>query len=204
MKRRFFLAIAISAIVGFMAILLWPEFIREIVLIPVSYLLWIVGLLYRSFDQQIWWTALIILTVILAWTSLEIKPGVSRSGDNIEGDIPNRVQRWRKRLDEADRGTYMQWRLAQHLSNLVYDALSFRTGLERQQIEQNIEIFRDNLPDELVAYLRAARGFETDKSISRRIFSSQTPQPLDLPPEAVSAFLEEFLELDEVEPKIGG
>lgn len=107
MKRRFFLAIAISAIVGFMAILLWPEFIREIVLIPVSYLLWIVGLLYRSFDQQIWWTALIILTVILAWTSLEIKPGVSRSGDNIEGDIPNRVQRWRKRLDEADRGTYM-------------------------------------------------------------------------------------------------
>lgn len=193
MKHRLTWGIAFSFILGLLITIFWQELIRELILVPLTYLIWLGRLIYRSFDQQALWTSLLILVITLAWLSLRLKPGVSKGHVDAETDFPQRVLLWRRRLDEADRGTYMKWRLAQHLSELVVDALIYRTGQTRQQIDQELDMNFADLPDELVRYMRAARGFETNATMSRRLFSPRVPQPLDLPPETILRFLEEYL-----------
>ncbi len=196
MRRVLLVALAIGLVLSFAAILFWQDLIHELILVPISYLLWLVGLLYHSFDQQIWWTTLLIMLAIIAWTSLRLKPKLSRSKVEFENEMPHRVRKWRKRLKAADQGTYMKWRLAQHLSVLVIEAMSYRSGLPPQQIEKKIEMKEIDLPDDLVNYLRAARGFETASTMSRRWYSKRKTLPLDISPDTILIFLEEYLGID--------
>jgi hypothetical protein len=189
-------AIVLALVLGLLAITFWQELVHDLIFLPVSYLAWLGGLVYRSFDQQALWTAMLIVVLMLALISLRLKPGRISPTTKPDADPSQRVRLWIKRLDEAQRGTYMQWRLAQHIYALVLDALAYRSGLSPEQVEGNLDVFSADLPVEMSAYLQAARGFETSSSMSRRLFSAPIPQPLDLPPEAILAFLEEYLEVE--------
>ncbi len=193
MKRRLIITIALSLLLGVLVIVFRQNWINELILVPLSFLLWIGELLYRSFDQQILWISLIILLVIISWTSLKIRRTNLRPS-RAAGELhPHRIERWSKRLNDLHRGTYMQWRLAQHISNLVLDALAYQAGLTRKQIEERISQGTIDLPEEIQAYLLAARGFETSNAMSRRMLITSVPQPLDLPPEEIAEFIESYL-----------
>jgi hypothetical protein len=196
MRKNVSRAVALSLVLGFLAITFWQELVHELIFLPVSYLAWLGDLVYRSFDQQALWAAMLIVLLMLALISLRLKPSLTHPMTKPAPEPPQRVRRWVKRLDEAQRGTYMQWRLAQHIYALVLDSLAYRSGLSPEQVEGNFDAYTDDLPAEISAYLRAARGFETSSSMSRRLFSASIPQPLDLPPENILAFLEEYLELE--------
>lgn len=197
MRRIFFLAIAAGLILGLIAVFLWNELIQELILVPMTYVVWLGGLLYRSFDQKIWWSTLLILVLILALTSLRLKPRVQWQKPRFKKEIPHRVELWRKRLEEADRGTYMKWRLAQHLSRLFVEAISYRSGLTPKQIEQHIQKRTIDLPEEMSAYLQAARGFGAASSMSHRWNSARIPHPLEISPELILEFLEDYLGLEQ-------
>ncbi len=193
MKRRLIITIVLSLLLGLLVIVFRQNWINELILVPLSFLLWIGELLYRSFDQQILWVSLLILLVIISWTSLKIRRTNLRPS-HAEGERhPHRIERWSKRLKDLHRGTYMQWRLAQHIRNLVLDALAYQAGLTRKQIEERITQGAIDLPNEIQAYLLAARGFETSNAMSRRMLFTSVPQPLDLPPEEIAEFIESYL-----------
>ena len=195
MKSNWVWAAVLALVLGLLAITFWGELVRELVFLPVSYLVWLAGLVYRSFDQQALWTAMLIVVLILALISLRLKPELMHQMSSPAAEPPHRVRLWAKRLKEAQRGTYMRWRLAQHIKALALDAVAYRSGLSSEQVEKEIHAHTGDLPAELVDYLQAARGFETGSSMSRRSTSS-IPQPLNLPPEAILDFLEGYLDLE--------
>ncbi len=193
MRKRILASISLGFFLGILVILFWRELIRELILLPFSYLVWISGLLYRSFDQQTLWIALLIFVTILAWLSLKLRYSFSRMSDDFDDDLPNRVQVWSKRLGDIDRGAYLQWRLAQHISHLLLEAISCRAGLSPDQVADKIADAEFELPEQVRAYLVAARGFQSPNSMSRGMFSSTVPQPLDCPPEEMTAFIESYI-----------
>ncbi len=197
MNKRLLISIGISIVLGFLLINIWGDLVRELILLPISYLIWIGGLLYRSFDQRALWTSLIIIIVIISWASLKLKQAIVKPENETQAQLPHRIEIWSKRLGDVHRGTYMQWRLAQHLSNLILDSLTYRSGLTRQQIDKKILAGTLELPADIQAYLIAARGFELAGSMSGRKFFSSVPQPLDLSPERIAEFIENYLAVGE-------
>lgn len=193
MRIRFLTSLAISIVVGFILISVWGDIVRELILVPISYLLWIVGLLYRSFDQRALWTSLIIIVALVSWASLKVRRSAVQLDSKKPDVLPHRIEIWSKRLKDVHRGTYMKWRLSQHMSNLVLDSIAFRSGLTREQIEEKVLNNSLELPSEIQAYLLAARGFEIADSMSGRKFFSSVPKPMDLPPERIAEFIEQFL-----------
>ena len=197
MRKRIILSMTLGLVLGSLVIKFWQELIRELILLPFSYLVYFGGLIYRSFDQQALWTTLVILVLIIAWLSLRLRQDLSRTASDVKDQIPPRIAIWGKRLKDVHRGTYMQWRLAQHMSNLILDALNYRTGLTREPIDKNISAAAFDLPDEIQAYLVAAHGFKVSNSMSRRMIFSSVPQPLDIPPEEIAEFIENYLGMGE-------
>lgn len=197
MKNRLLISFGISFVLALLMINVWGDLVRELILLPISYLIWIGGLLYRSFDQRALWTSLIIIIVLISWASLKLKRSADKPENKNLDLFLNRIEIWSKRLKDVHRGTYMQWRLAQHLSGLVLDSLAYRAGLTREQIDQKILSGTLNIPDDIQAYLLAARGFEVADSMSGRKFFSSVPRPLDLPPERIAEFIENYLAVGE-------
>ncbi len=193
MSRRLLTAASIAFVLGALAILFWPQLIGELILVPFSYLSWLGGLLYRSFDQQVLWVSFIILALILAFLSLKLRRSPLLLTSDQPEPIPPRVRVWQQRLDDAERGKYMQWRFAQYLSDLIIETLAYRAGESVAKIHTRLENDELALPPEIKAYLKAARGFELNAVMSQRIFSSSQSGPLDLPHAALVAFLEELL-----------
>lgn len=193
MRKRIILSMTLGLVLGSLVIKFWQELIRELILLPFSYLVYFGGLIYRSFDQQALWTTLVILVLIIAWLSLRLRQDLSRTASDVKDQIPPRIAIWGKRLKDVHRGTYMQWRLAQHMSELVLDAVAYRAGYTREQIGEKIIEIEFDLPKEIQAYLQAARGFQASTAMSRRTLFSSVPQPLDLPPDAIAEFIENYL-----------
>ena len=60
-------ALITAAAVGLALILAFPlrGIVYQLLIVPLAYLLWVLGLVYRSFDQGIWWIVLIVVVVYL-------------------------------------------------------------------------------------------------------------------------------------------
>ncbi|MBT3392250.1 MAG: hypothetical protein HN413_17770 [Chloroflexi bacterium] len=192
MKPRFWWVFGASAFLGPLAILLWPELIRELFVIPLTYFVGIASLLYLSFDQFTLWVALILVGGVFFWISLKLRRGPIPNPVHPNAQQLSSVLRWQRHLKDAQRGAYMRWRLAQHIADLTDAALACRTGLPPESM-----LYEDlELPAEIEAYLRTAKKFQTGAAMSRRWFSSPAPQPLNLPPEVLVAYIEQSLTLD--------
>jgi len=193
MKRRVLLSISMGLGIGLLVIIFQKELIRELILLPFSYLIYIGVLVYRSFDQQALWTSLVIVVVVLGWLSLKIRNSFSDLIIESNDELPLRIQVWKKRLEDVDRGRYLQWRFAQHMSSLVLNAISYRVGTSRDQVDEKIAEREIDLPEEIQDYLEAAHGFQVSTAMTKRKQFLAVPQPLDLSPEAIAEFLEEYL-----------
>lgn len=203
MNRRLIFALGVSIALVFLGIFFGQDLIRELILMPLSYLIWVSGLVYRSIDQKILWSSMLILAVIIALLSLRIKTGFSRRYHPVEVENQNRVKVWRRRLLDVEQGGYLKWRLAQHLSHLILEALAFRTGQTPKQVFKSLTQNDHGLSQEMRAYLSAAQNHQLERKISHPLTRSQGSKALDLPPEEVITFLEEYLGLDSA-IQIGG
>lgn len=192
MKPRLWWVFSASAFFSLLAILLWPELIRELLVIPLTYFIGIANLVYLSIDQLTLWVALILVGVVFFWMSLKFHR--APIPDIVYPDVQesSSVLRWQRHIKDARRGAYMRWRLAQRLAGLTDAALACCTGFPPERLPYD-EL---DLPAEIEAYLRAAQKFQAGAAMSRRWFSSPAPQPLNLPPEVIVTYIEQCLAPD--------
>ena len=76
-RQRWF---AITGVIVIAAILAFPlrGVVNQVVLVPISYLLWLLKLLYLSMNQAIWWFAAVFVVLLILGQSLlpDLKPGM--------------------------------------------------------------------------------------------------------------------------------
>jgi hypothetical protein len=100
----------------------------EAVIIPAAYVLWVLGLWYRSVHQSVWWgLALLIVLVILARSlrsTGRVRERVRLKSRPVVGQVES-LSNWVKR---TDRGIYFKWLIANRLGKVAHEILLQRLG----------------------------------------------------------------------------
>lgn len=146
-SRPLGVAIGVFAL-ALVAAFVFQDAVREVVVVPILYLVWFMGLLIRSFDQGCLWTVALIAALVIGVATIRRQP--------IERDVvaqplarvrpTGRIQQWRNQV------------LASRASDIAQD--SFRTEMRR-----------------LVSELWAHRHHEPVDEVRRQLRQDQLPLP---------------------------
>lgn len=122
MIRRWLLAIAL-VVSG--ALLAFPlrEVVHRLIVLPLAYLLWLLGLLYLSLPQALWWMGVILVVLFLLGKSLltEIRP--ARKLVPISRPDRGKVESLAAAIQKSERGIYFKWLVANRLGKLAHQIL---------------------------------------------------------------------------------
>lgn len=167
----------------------------KVIVIPLAYVFWILGLIYRSVNQLIWW--LVVLVLVLAVISHSLKPGIKPlekvrlKTKPVVGQVETLVG-W---IKKTERGIYFKWLIANRLGKIANQVLANRaTGKQRSFFDPLTG--PDWTPDSTVqSYLEAGlHGSFADFPHKNRIFSTPEPTPLDHDVNDVVQYLESQVE----------
>jgi hypothetical protein len=171
------ISIVLSAILAFAA----RDLVYGMLVLPLSYAAWQLGILFRAVPQLVWWTAVVVtIAIVLGWQLVpEIRPA-ARSGVRSPpriGDVEE-VARWLRR---SRRSTYFRWQLAHRLGRV-----------SRKLMELNGRGAEDGPPNARVgAYIAAGtKNSFVDFPASRLPLARPMVTPLDVDPGEVVDYLE--------------
>jgi hypothetical protein len=123
--RRLLIVVGVLIVAGLLAFPL-RETIYESVVIPVAFIIWNLGLLYRSFSQEIWWWGVVFIVLFMLVYSLVPQPKSRRTTEAKSKPPLGQVESLAVWLRRAERGIYFKWLIANRLGKLAYQILLHR------------------------------------------------------------------------------
>ena len=203
------------AFVVFIAVLglaiLYQDQLKEVVLVPMLYVLWAGELVFKSFDQQcIWLLALVIALVLSLSFSGRTKEPVEdhRMSRTHHFLAAGRIRFWRGQIRVGSSAVYASGYRRSELRRLVIKTLAYREGVSSEEIKEQLrsgglsvppevsyilglDDTRDS-PDQPVALMKRIEEW-FDQTIVRFRASAFSPDPRL---EKVAEYLESFMEVD--------
>lgn len=133
------------------------DFVREAILVPLSYLFWIADLLIRSTPQALFWALLVITGLIIAVRSLYVvSPPPEKVGElETRATRRQRVGFWTFQMHMLRQGV-ARARFADFLSRLGLEVLAFREQITPVEAEARLQNGEFDAP-EILAFLRIRR-----------------------------------------------
>lgn len=209
-NRRTILLLFVILIVNLALAIIFRDFIRENVLIPLLYLFWIIRLLLKSLGETCLWPVLMIILALISLRLLRVKQKDRQRVRDFYKEAPRqeegRVSFWMKYIRRKTKGVESLSFTSFRLRELVLSVLAYQQNLASSELETKLsrgEIIVPEMVGEIV--------FQQEQAISprersRSIFSSllkwfkirslpETEQTAsDL--RALVQFLEERLEIE--------
>ncbi len=187
--------IALVGIVIFGVILAFPmrDAVYQIIVIPLAYIFWVLGLYYHSYSQAIVWAIFIAITLVFLLGSLLGGDRREKDAKLPEISFEGPVEDLSILLSKARKGIYYRWRVANRLSKLARDLLAQREGLEPKDVQQNHLTGRDwSPPSDVDMYFQSGLfdSFSSFPSPRWYLFKRADPTPLDLNVEEAVEYLE--------------
>lgn len=104
------------------------EVLERLVIIPLAYALYALGLFYKAIPQFLWWALAILVVLILVARSLA--PGERYTArQSLRAPVtPGPVEELATSIRKAREGIYFKWVVANRLGKLAYSMLVHRTG----------------------------------------------------------------------------
>ena len=113
----------------------------------------VLGIYWRTQDQELIWGAFVMVAVLLAAATFSgLWTGRVRRADSLRGRT-GRLYYWAERLKSADEGTYYQWRFSQEVGALIVKKLSLEHGETREELENQIKSGELDLPEPIQRFL---------------------------------------------------
>lgn len=159
--KRLILSIVILLAISAALLLFARDLIREVFVIPISYLIWIIGIFARTTPQIFFWIGLLVISALIAYRSLwgrrriEAPPSIDML-DLLTLNAPSqgRVSFWRiKTALLRNSGTYYQVGFHNTLGRLLLDLLAYRYRLTPSQVEDRLEEGTLDVPDDIRQYV---------------------------------------------------
>ncbi len=120
--------LAVVGVIVIAALLAFPlrGIVTQLIVVPLAYVLWLLGLLYRSINQVIWWIGSLLIVLIILGKSLI--PVTKPSWKTI---TPSRRERGKveslaAEMQRSNKGIYFKWLVANRLGRLAYEILQQR------------------------------------------------------------------------------
>ena len=199
--RRRLLLVGLVLLLAIPLTLALRNFARDVIVVPVLYILWFGHLIVQSIPQAILWVLLLVIALFISARSLIKSQSPTGEAREVQADRPGQVTAWARQIHRMTRGSYYEWSLAQHLGRLSLAVLAYRERLSREQIRQHLQAGKLDMSPEVQAYLQAGLSPFLSKPISllsrlvRRLRPSVHTSPLDVDLEKVVRFLEKQLEV---------
>jgi hypothetical protein len=180
--RNRLLLIAVWLVLGGLMAFFMRGFVREAIVDPIVYFVWVTRLYVESVHQAIPWVAFLVIGFAIALRGVLGSNPFTLRGRDVAREQPGRLQILARWIRMAGQGRYFKWRLAHHLGTLSLDALSQSGRLSRAEVRYQLESGRLDVPPEITAFLLAGLGKESQ--------DRHTGSALDLDVNRVVAFLE--------------
>jgi len=213
-KRLALLLIPLLVLAVILTIAL-TDFVREAIIVPISYVLWFGNLVLNSISQILLWAWLPAIALFIALRSLSTanknKPAQIISEAETRYPRRQRVDFWVIQIHQSY-GYFGRTRFAEHLGRLILDILAYQERSTPWQIEQWIENGDLEVPPEIRSYLhekrrrysegsgglyqRLRRWLKNAVAILIKERSSARPASYHPDLETVVAFLEKQLEVE--------
>jgi energy-coupling factor transporter transmembrane protein EcfT len=193
MNRKQWIALVGIIILGVVLAFPMRDVVNQIIVVPLAYLFWVLGLYYRSYSQAIVWAIFIAVTLLFLLGSLLSGEWRRRKGKLPERSYPGPVEDLSVSLAKARQGIYHRWRVANRLSKVARDLLAQREGLAPREIQDKRLTGRDWSPPRDVDMYFQAGLFDSFSSYPRpRWWSLRRvePTPFDLDVEEAVEYLE--------------
>ena len=194
-KKRLFL---IPALIVAALLLAFPlqDAIQSIIIEPLLYFFWGVGIFYRSVPQFWLWVSLLgIVFFILLSPFLEDLPRLRRRGKK-EPQLPGPIESMAETLKSSDKGVYFKWVVANRLGKTVRDWVVYQNRVDKRWQANDLERIGWDAPAEVHKYLDVGlNGSFADYPRPRIPFiQKRAKTPLDIDPNEVLDFLENEME----------
>jgi len=120
-RRR--LVILVVLVIG--ALLAFPlrGLVNQLVVIPLAYILWLLGLLYLSLHQAFWWVAVILVVLIILGRSLLPEIKFAKKNIPLAKHERGSVEELAVAMQKSNQGIYFKWLVANRLGRLAYQIL---------------------------------------------------------------------------------
>jgi hypothetical protein len=190
----------------------YQDSLKEIILIPLLYVVWITELVLKSFDQRcIWLMALVVAVSLSLAFSRRSRAPLDIYQRSVPQSFPDsgRIRYWRRQIRIGSSALYTSGFHRSELSRLVIEALAYREGVSTEDIKEQLNVGAITVPAEVRTVLglddiqdhpdkpsgfmkRTARWFS---QFFRQLFAPKfSPNPRL---EKVVAYLESLMEVDD-------
>lgn len=193
-NQRIFAMIGILVMAILLALPLRDAVFRMVV-IPLAYIIWVLGLVYRSVNQAIWWVVAMVLVLAVISRSLMPRLKVAERVRLKTKPVVGQVESLAGWMKKTERGVYFKWLIANRLGKIANQILANRsTGKKRSFFDPLTG--PDWTPDPQVqSYLESGlHGSFADFPQKHRLFSTPEPTPLDHDLKDVVQYLESQVE----------
>lgn len=134
--------------------------IRELVVVPIAYLLWLIGNFFESLPQPIVWSMVVFGAVLAALRTLAgTVTGLPASKPLKNGG--GQVSTWLRWIQLTRRGIYSKDGLARHVGDLVLAVLAYQQQRSLREMRLQLRHEPHAFPPLLATYMRAALGEES-------------------------------------------
>jgi len=115
--------------------------VRDVILTPILFLLWLGGLLINSTPQWIFWGVFLVLALLILANSLGTGKRPDQNVDRAEPGHPQRerVLFWAKQIRWKARRDFSPVGSAEPLRRLILEVIAFQERLSLTEVEQRLE-----------------------------------------------------------------
>jgi hypothetical protein len=172
--------------------------VREVIVIPLLALLWLLQVIYESIPEIALWVGFLAIAAIVAWTSLAT-PRAVLPEQQVAPTSRAPVAAWAAMFRRAADERYARWLLAQRLGQLGLELLDIQGQYATRGMWQYLRDESQDIPPAVRAYLQAgAQMYRPVPVVWWRWWPwgarmKSRPDPLDLDPGEVVRFLDERL-----------
>ena len=184
-------ALALALILAFFM----QDVIRESLIVPLTYFLWVLGIYYSAFPQVILWTTLVVIVLMMLFGSLGGSTVNSGETEDEARPVQGPVEGLAVSLEKARGGIYIKWQVAHRLGTLARDLLVQRGDRTSNKVIAPLE-GRDWHPSKPVEdYLEVGlNGSFADYPNPSWPFGRPQKTPLDIDVSEAVEFLETQME----------
>lgn len=183
MIRRVLIVLGIIAV---SLVLAFPlrDAVYAMIIVPAAYLFWVLGLVYRSVNQSLWWGLASLLVIFILLIGLWPQPRPKKRVVPEHKKTVGQVESLSTSMKKAEQGIYFKWLIANRISRIAFQILSKReTGKTRSFFDPLTGPGWEPSP-KVQAYLEAGlHGSFADYPQQSRFFSrpiNNTPMDHDL------------------------
>jgi hypothetical protein len=154
---EYLIVLGVVLLVAVPLVLLVRDVVRNMVVIPLLYILWVGRLLLQSVPQAFFWFVFLTAALVLAVGSLVRQERSRGEQPRVPVSSSGQVRAWVRRIRLMARGGFTGWYFGQHMERLIVDVLAHRERLTPKQIRHRVRSGDLEVPPEIRPYFRIAR-----------------------------------------------